>query len=637
MKFLRFLLPLLAVFAASCAHATITPTTNQVGLFNLTVLPSVVPVTDMTFQFSSDLAVYDLGQSATSIDPPVLLTLNSDYTVTGGGYNGTTQMQTGSITVVTGGAHNVQVNDYIRILRQAPVNQTSSLVTGVLTAAAIEKALDKQAMLSQQLTERSIRSLQFEPGEVQPGLMLRTARSGKVLGFDSSGVLTYYAFVGGSIAPQSVQGTSGQILVNGTFGVPTTGAITLTLAGGAFTATGTANQVLVNGTSGSAQSAPFTLTLPQSIATTSTVQFGKLGINGSPATNSDIIVFRTVPATTAQASVVVNGSLTAAYDLHPNAFRDLTVFTPTAVADGYCSFDSQTQMAGTVALNHYRGYQVRNSYTGSGTLGEMSGFMTANFGLSGLGNVTFLRGFYVSNPSISGGGAVGQFDGIYMDQLSNATGLVNAIYIAGNNRVFMAGGQIVTSQDLTPPAGATNARGAFTFDQSGQTGLAVMNRNATATGRMIDFCRDGGSTTGWIQQVSNTTIAYNTTSDARLKENFDRPITNTGEIFDRLRPCTFDWKEGSKDNHGFIAQELVKVYPAAVTVGDDTVGGDGRLLHPWGYDAAKLVPVLVAETKDLRTRVARLEGTVSGLVKFQIFSVLAVACSVAYAFRRRTA
>ena len=45
--------------------------------------------------------------------------------------------------------------------------------------------------------------------------------------------------------------------------------------------TGTANQVLVNGTSGSAQGGAIILTLPQSIGTSSTVQFGGVGVGAS--------------------------------------------------------------------------------------------------------------------------------------------------------------------------------------------------------------------------------------------------------------------------------------------------------------------------------------------------------------------
>ena len=374
------------------------------------------------FLASSDLTVI---QTRSGVD--TLLVLNTDYTVTGGGII----PAAGNVVMVAG-----LNGDIITVYRSVPLTQTTQLTTlSAIPAKTLETTYDRLVMQIQELQNSVQHALRVPLTNDATSDMALANRKGNVVGFDSSGNLTFYSISGGIVAAQSIAGTSGQILVNGTFGTPQTGACVLTLAtGGLSTITGTANQVLANGTSGSPQSGAVTLTLPQSIDTAAQVRFARIGLNVAPANTTDLLITRSVPPSSAQASVVVQGGLTAAYDLHPNAFRDVTVFTPTVAADGYCSFDAQTTMAGTVALNHYRGFQVRHGYTGTGTLGEMTGFMTANMGLSGTGTVTFLRGFYVSNASISGGGTVGQFDGIYMDQLSNATGLVNAIYIAGNNR-----------------------------------------------------------------------------------------------------------------------------------------------------------------------------------------------------------
>jgi hypothetical protein len=53
--------------------------------------------------------------------------------------------------------------------------------------------------------------------------------------------------------------------------------------GGVASAQGTADQVLVNGTSGSAETGAVTLTLPQSVGTTSAVQFARLGLGVAPS------------------------------------------------------------------------------------------------------------------------------------------------------------------------------------------------------------------------------------------------------------------------------------------------------------------------------------------------------------------
>lgn len=332
----------------------------------------------------------------------------------------------------------------------------------------------------------------------------------------------------------------------------------------------------------------------------------KLGVGqAAPTTSGTVMITHTVSSSSAGACVTVNGALAApaSTDLHPNAFRDITAFTPALAGDAYTSFDAQSTMIGTVALNHYHGYQARHSYSGSGTLSIMSGYATTNMGKTGVGPVTFMRSFYVSQPTISGAGAVGQYDGIYMDALVNATGLVNAIYIAGANNVFMAGGQFGNSALLTFPAGATTCRGYFTFNQTSQTGLAVMNSNATATGTLVSFCNSGGTVQGSISQTNATTVAYNTSSDSRLKENV-RDITDSGSIIDSWHPVLFDWKHGTKDIHGFLAQETYQEYPEAVTPGTDEVNSAGELLHPWSMDKTTMIPVIAAEVQSLRRRLA---------------------------------
>ncbi len=161
------------------------------GPFTITALPQTISV-GFPFQQGSDLLVLDMGSAAVP-HAGVVLTLGSDYTVTGGGYNGSTQMQVGSIVVVSGGANAVQLNDLLVILRGVPINQTSSLApTEPLTVQVIEKALDKQATLSQELEEQITRCLRFPEGELLDGTLLGpAARASKFLGFDSAGNLTY--------------------------------------------------------------------------------------------------------------------------------------------------------------------------------------------------------------------------------------------------------------------------------------------------------------------------------------------------------------------------------------------------------------------------------------------------------------
>jgi hypothetical protein len=237
----------------SAARANLTSQVNRTGPYTVTSFPATLPVV-FPFQVSSDITVLDLGQSGTSNDPALVLTLNSDYTVTGGGYNATTNMQSGNVVVITSGAHAVALNDQIVILRNVPVNQSVSFSTGILTAPLVEKGFDKQATLSQQLTETVSRGLRFEPGEILDGTLSRTARAGKLLGFDASGAISFSTGGGGSgstyTAGTGLLLSSNQFSVNPTqvlTALTVTNAINGAITGNANSATQLINARTING------------------------------------------------------------------------------------------------------------------------------------------------------------------------------------------------------------------------------------------------------------------------------------------------------------------------------------------------------------------------------------------------------
>ena len=110
----------------------------------------------------------------------------------------------------------------------------------------------------------------------------------------------------------------------------------------------------------------------------------------------------------------------------------------------------------------------------------------------------------------------------------------------------------------------------------------------------------GGVVKGSITQNGTTGVNYNTSSDARLKENISN-ADNGSALIDGLQVRKFDWKsDGSHQRFGFVAQELDAVYPEAVSKPADP---DEMM----GVDYSKLVPLLVQEIQSLRARVAALE------------------------------
>lgn len=106
---------------------------------------------------------------------------------------------------------------------------------------------------------------------------------------------------------------------------------------------------------------------------------------------------------------------------------------------------------------------------------------------------------------------------------------------------------------------------------------------------------------GTITASSANSIAFNTTSDIRLKENI-RP-THYG-LADVLNIQVRDYNYKTDKNvpqTGFIAQQLYTIFPMAVTKGGDDVS------KPWMVDYSKLTPLLAKAIQDLDAKVEALE------------------------------
>lgn len=164
-------------------------------------------------------------------------------------------------------------------------------------------------------------------------------------------------------------------------------------------------------------------------------------------------------------------------------------------------------------------------------------------------------------------------------------GLSNA-FIVNNSGKVISGGEADTGAQL----------------QSGGAGVAGSFDRST-DGVSVNFYHGNLASAVGSISVTSTTTAFNTTSDRRLKTNIT-DFTASGPIIDAIQPREFDWKVNGNHDRGFIAQELYQVYPGAVLKGDD----DATIKDQWAVDYSKLVPVLVAEVKALRARVAALEA-----------------------------
>jgi hypothetical protein len=131
------------------------------------------------------------------------------------------------------------------------------------------------------------------------------------------------------------------------------------------------------------------------------------------------------------------------------------------------------------------------------------------------------------------------------------------------------------------------------------TGYIRTGRDSTSARVHHEFYNPNGLV-GTIQ-TSATTTAYNTSSDERLKENIT-DANDAGDKIDAIKVRQYDWKvDGSHQDYGMVAQELMTVAPEAVS-------GDPESDDMMGVDYSKLVPMMLKEIQSLRARVAQLEG-----------------------------
>jgi hypothetical protein len=152
-----------------------------------------------------------------------------------------------------------------------------------------------------------------------------------------------------------------------------------------------------------------------------------------------------------------------------------------------------------------------------------------------------------------------------------------------------------------------NSRFVTKFDQTGNSGLGIQNTSATATGYMVAFYNSSATLQGSINQVSSTITAYSTTSDYRLKNNV-MPIDNALDTIKALKPISFTWDDGRKDD-GFLAHELQTVIPNCVIGEKDAVNENGTPKYQQ-MDNSGVIPFLVKAIQEQQLIIEQLKAKV---------------------------
>jgi|SRR5210317_40737 len=124
-----------------------------------------------------------------------------------------------------------------------------------------------------------------------------------------------------------------------------------------------------------------------------------------------------------------------------------------------------------------------------------------------------------------------------------------------------------------------------------------------STGNGGSFVRFANATNtaviGTISNNGDTAVAYNTTSDARLKD-----VTGEArglEVINALNPVAYNWKESGKADEGLLAQEVLEVVPNVVSGSDDDY---------YGVDYSKLVTPLIKAVQEQQEQIESLKSEI---------------------------
>jgi len=168
---------------------------------------------------------------------------------------------------------------------------------------------------------------------------------------------------------------------------------------------------------------------------------------------------------------------------------------------------------------------------------------------------------------------------------------------------------------------------------SGPRTKLTIGHTVGGTGTDYIVFRYNGTNIGSITQSGTTNVAYNTSSDYRLKENV-APMSGSIDRLKQLKPSTWSWTQDGSHGEGFLAHEAQEVVPESVhgtkdaiqiwkegeelpegvSVGDNKLDENGNTIPEYqGIDQSKLVPLLTAALQEAITKIEDLETRIQTL------------------------
>ena len=254
-----------------------------------------------------------------------------------------------------------------------------------------------------------------------------------------------------------------------------------------------------------------------------------------------------------------------------------------------------------------------NNLTGemTGTYSEVwhdgTGVLSSAVGVSGdvtkfsSGPITTAYGLYSYIGNLNSTGSISTGYGLYIDFFNRTGPITNSygVYVADPvAKNYFAGnvgiGTSVPGAKLEVNSGAANAA----------TGVTI---NTTSVGaNTYEQYKANGTVIGSITSAAGANVAFNTTSDVRLKGGFQE-VASPLKTLNEIEVANFYYLlDPTHRQDGFKAQQLYEVLPYAVTKPEHDVDAEGKLV-PWLADYSKVVPVVTAAVQELYKRLVGVE------------------------------
>jgi len=254
----------------------------------------------------------------------------------------------------------------------------------------------------------------------------------------------------------------------------------------------------------------------------------------------------------------------------------------------------------------------------------------------GVGGTLAVTGATTLTGALSAkGGAVFNEDSADVDFRVESNGNANMLFVDGGSDNVFIGTATVRNAGLL----------SLDFSSASDGGVGINDTNSGNGAVLIGFLT-GGTFRGSITNNNNTAVAYNTTSDYRIKENVSYTFDATTEL-KKLKPCKFNFIGSDLTVEGFLAHEAQEVVPQAITGTkdetrtsknvvldkDENIIGTDKTKDDWEkgkqdgkyssdtswkasitqkhyqqIDQSKLVPLLVKTIQELEARITALES-----------------------------